>query len=76
MGLLVDAPGYKAWNASVVSIDGTIEPGRTIKLVSAVAPSRTFVLKVTTVDPPHRLVWTGGMPFGAVRRHPNLSRRA
>ena len=62
--LLVDAPGYKAWNASVVSIDGTMEPGRTIKLVSAVNPARTFVLKVTTVNPPHRLVWTGGMPLG------------
>jgi hypothetical protein len=22
------------------------------------------VLKVTAIDPPHRLVWTGGMPLG------------
>jgi hypothetical protein len=62
--LLVDAPGYKSWNASVVSIDGPVELGRTIKLVSAVNPARTFVLKVTAMDPPRRLVWTGGMPFG------------
>jgi hypothetical protein len=62
--LLVNAPGYKGWNASVVSIDGPIESGRTIKLVSAVDPGRTFVLKVTAMDPPHRLVWTGGMPLG------------
>jgi hypothetical protein len=62
--LLADAPGYKTWNASVVSIDGTIEPGRTIKLVSAVNPSRTFVLKITTMDRPNRLVWGGGMPLG------------
>ncbi len=62
--LLVDAPGYKRWNASVVSIDGPIQPGRTIKLVSAVNPGRTFALKVKTMDPPRRLVWTGGMPLG------------
>ena len=62
--LLVDAPGYKTWNASVVRIDGPIELGRTIKLVSAVNPGRTFVLKVTAMDPPRRLVWTGGMPLG------------
>ena len=62
--LLVDAPGYKTWNASVVSIDGPIEQGRTIKLVSAVNPGRTFALKVTTMDPTRRLVWAGGMPLG------------
>ena len=62
--LLVDAPGYKRWNPSVVSIDGPIELGKTIKLVSAVNPSRTFALKVSAMDPPHRLVWAGGMPLG------------
>jgi hypothetical protein len=62
--LLADAAGYKRWNASVVTIDGPIELGRTIKLVSAVNPGRTFVLKVTAMDPPRRLVWTGGMPLG------------
>lgn len=62
--LLVDASGYKRWNPSVVSIDGRIAAQETIKLVSAVNPGRTFVLKVTTMDPPRRLVWTGGMPLG------------
>ena len=62
--LLVDAPGYKRWNSSVVSIDGPIEPGRTIKLVSAVNPGRTFVLEVKAMEPPRRLVWAGGMPLG------------
>jgi hypothetical protein len=62
--LLVDGPGYKRWNTSVVSIDGPIAAGRTIKLVSAVNPSRTFVLKVAAMDPPHRMVWSGGMPLG------------
>ena len=62
--LLVDAPGYKRWNSSVVIIDGEIADQKTIKLVSAVNPGRTFVLKVTAMDPPRRMVWSGGMPLG------------
>jgi hypothetical protein len=62
--LLVDAPGYSRWNASVVKIDGPIEWGTTIKLVSAVDPGRTFALKVEVMDPPQRMVWAGGMPLG------------
>jgi hypothetical protein len=62
--LLVDAPGYKRWNSSVVSLDGEIAAQGTIKLVSAVNPGRTFALTVTGMDPPHRMVWSGGMPLG------------
>jgi hypothetical protein len=62
--LLVDAPAYTRWNASVVSVEGPIELGRTIKLVSAVNPGRTFILKVSAMDPAHRMVWAGGMPLG------------
>jgi len=62
--LLTDAPGYKSWNAAVVSIEGRVEAGSTIKLVSAVNPGRTFTLKVTALTPPHRMVWSGGMPLG------------
>jgi hypothetical protein len=62
--LLVDANGYSKWNASVVKIDGRIELGTTIKLVSAVDPGRTFALKVAAMDPPRRMVWAGGMPLG------------
>ena len=62
--LLTDAPGYKRWNKAVVSRDGPVEAGNTIKLVSAVNPGRTFALKVTVMEPPQRMVWSGGMPLG------------
>ncbi len=62
--LLVDAPGYKRWNPAVVSIDGEIATGRSINLVSAVNPGRTFALTVTAMDAPQRMVWSGGMPLG------------
>lgn len=63
-GLLTDADSYDAWNDAVVSIEGSIEMGRTIKLVSVVNPDRTFKLKVAEMDSPHHMVWSDGMPFG------------
>jgi len=71
--LLVDAEGYPVWNPSVVSVQGTIAPGERIRLVSTVNPKRAFVLKVSDVQPPHRMVWSSGMPLGLFRgeaRHP------
>lgn len=62
--LLTDASSYADWNTAVVSIDGPIAQGNTIRLVSVVNPKRTFKLTVTTMEPPHRMVWSDGMPFG------------
>jgi uncharacterized protein YndB with AHSA1/START domain len=62
--LLADGPGYPGWNPSVVSLDGTLAVGEKIRLVSAVAPTRTFSLTVAEMDGPRRMVWTDGMPLG------------
>ncbi len=62
--LLTDASSYEEWNPAVVSIDGPIAEGRTITLVSAVNPNRTFKLKVTELAAPNRMVWADGMPLG------------
>jgi len=62
--VLVDAPGYALWDSGVVRIDGTIAPGEKIKLVPEINPKRAFKLRVTTFEPPTRMQWTGGMPFG------------
>lgn len=62
--LLTDAGSYPSWNPAVLSLDGTIAPGETIRLVSVVNPKRTFTLKVTEVEPPNRMVWADGMPLG------------
>lgn len=63
-GLLTDASSYARWNEAVVSIEGEIQQGSTIKLVSIADPKRTFTLKVAVGDAPHELVWADGMPFG------------
>ena len=66
--ILTDAASYREWNSSIVKLDGKIAFGSEIKLVSKVAPDRTFDLKVTTFDAPKRLVWEdGGSMFLGVR---------
>ena len=62
--LLSDAAGYADWNDAVLSIEGPIEVGNTIELVSVVNPKRTFRLTVAEMDAPTRMVWTDGMPLG------------
>lgn len=66
--LLTDAPGYPAWNSTVISIDGTIAAGEEIELKSKVDPERTFELTVSAFEPDHKLVWEdGGSAFKGVR---------
>ncbi|MEZ5235654.1 MAG: SRPBCC domain-containing protein [Acidimicrobiales bacterium] len=62
--LLTDAGSYAGWNPAVVRIDGTIEQGGTIRLVSTASPKRTFKLRVDEVRAPYHLVWSDGMPLG------------
>lgn len=48
----------------LLHFEGDMAPGAKIKIRSEVAPERTFALRVQTFEPPGRMVWTGGMPFG------------
>lgn len=65
--LLTEAAAYPAWNPAVVSLEGRIAVGETIKLVSTVNPKRTFSLKVTELESPARMVWSDGMALGLFR---------
>ncbi len=62
--LLIDAPRYASWNTTVDRVEGSIEPGKTIKVFVKVNPGRAFPVKVTTFEPGRRMVWSGGMPLG------------
>lgn len=66
-GLLTDSSSYRVWNPSVLSIEGTMEPGSTITLVSVASPKRTFSLEVTSMQAPVRMTWADGMPLGLFR---------
>ena len=73
--LLLDTAGYAAWNPAVISLEGRIADGETIKLISAVNPKRTFSLKVSGVQPQRAMVWSDGMPFGLFRGVRTISLR-
>jgi uncharacterized protein YndB with AHSA1/START domain len=59
--LLTSAGDYPSWNSTVVSIEGEIAAGKTIRLKSTLDPKRTFKLSVKQFQPPERLVWGDAM---------------
>lgn len=62
--LLSDAKTWTVWNPTVVSLDGIIAEGNTVRLVTTLDPKRTFNLVVDTLEAPNLMVWTDGMPLG------------
>jgi uncharacterized protein YndB with AHSA1/START domain len=73
--LLTNAQDFPRWNSTVQSIEGKIAPGETILLRAAIAPERTFKLRVTTFTPNERMVWQDGTPlFRGVRQYTLTSR--
>ena len=65
MATLTRAAEYPRWNSTVTKLEGQIAEGQTIKLVSVLAPKRTFKLKVSLG--PDTMTWEDGMPFGLFR---------
>lgn len=55
--VLTTAADYPRWNSTLLSLDGEIKPGSTIRLVSTLDPGRTFKLKVHEFEPSRRLAW-------------------
>jgi uncharacterized protein YndB with AHSA1/START domain len=58
--LLTNASQFPKWNSTVISIDGKIAPGETIKLKSVLDTKRVFKLKIKEFEPNKRLVWGDG----------------
>lgn len=60
--VLTNSQNYTSWNSTIISLDGEIKLGNTIKLVSKLDPKRTFKLKIKEFTPNTQLVW--GDPMG------------
>lgn len=58
--VLTDARKYSQWNSTIVSIQGKIAMGETIKLISTLDKSMTFTLKVKEFELSKKLVWGDG----------------
>ena len=59
--LLTDVERYPTWNSTVISVEGSIQPGGSIKLKSKLDASRTFTLKIKDFQEQTRLVWGDAM---------------
>jgi uncharacterized protein YndB with AHSA1/START domain len=62
--LLTDGTAWPTWNTTIDRLEGTIAKGEVVKVYAKLQPGRTFPVTVSELDPPRRMVWTGGMPFG------------
>ena len=64
--VLVDAARYGDWNPEIVAIDGNIGPGQRITAHVRLGSGKVqkVGLRVTALDAPHLMEWTGGLPFG------------
>ena len=66
MAVLTRAADYPRWNSTVTKLEGELTRGKTVKLVSVLAPKRTFKLTVSELTAA-TMVWEDGMPFGLFR---------
>jgi uncharacterized protein YndB with AHSA1/START domain len=55
--LLTNAADFPRWNSTVLSLEGEIKQGETIKLKSTLDEKRTFTLKIKEFEPERRLAW-------------------
>jgi hypothetical protein len=62
--LLVDLPSWPSWNTTVDKTEGTVALGKKVKIFVKLSPGRAFPVKVSELDKPSKMVWTGGMPLG------------
>lgn len=62
--ILVDLPRWPEWNSTIERTQGSVASDARIAVYVKQTPSRAFPLRVTALEEPRRMVWTGGMPLG------------
>jgi hypothetical protein len=65
-GILTDGSSYPSWNPEIPQVEGRIALGEKIKahVLLHGGVVRQVSVTVTALEPPRRMVWTGGMPLG------------
>ena len=61
--LLTDLAAYPSWNTTVDKVEGSIGLGNKITIHAKIAPGKAFPVKVTALETPRKMVWTGGAPL-------------
>jgi uncharacterized protein YndB with AHSA1/START domain len=62
--ILTDLAAWPTWNSTVAAVEGTVGLGQKVKVTVTANPGRAFPVKVSALESPTRMVWTGGMPLG------------
>jgi hypothetical protein len=62
--ILADLPRWPEWNTTVIATEGDVGLGAKVAVTVTANPGRAFATKVTSLEPPHHMVWRGGMPLG------------
>jgi hypothetical protein len=62
--ILTDGTQWTTWNPTVDKVEGTIGLDAKVTVYAKLSPGRAFPVRVSTFEPPQRMVWTGGMPMG------------
>ncbi len=69
--VLADVANWPAWDPTTDSAEGVVEKGGQLTFRSPKSPGQALRVKLTAVDEPFLLEWTGGMPpaFRTQRTH-------
>lgn len=66
-GVLVDGAAWPSWGSGVTEFDGEIRLGARVRMRTAIAPTRSFSVRVDALDEAHLIEFVGGMPLGLFR---------
>lgn len=61
--ILTDPVGYPDWDPAMERVEGRIALGETVTFLTKLSP-KAFPVRVTSFEPPRKLVLTGGLPLG------------
>ena len=65
--ILTDLDRFPSWDPNCISIEGDLDVGSKLTILSKLAPNRAFTAKVVSLEENERMIWQGGMPLGAFR---------
>lgn len=61
---LTQVDKWPQWDPFCDKIEGEVALGNTVKAFSKLSPGRAFGVKVSVLEAPKTMVWSGGMPLG------------
>lgn len=65
--VLVDTARWPEWDPYCERVEGAVALGARLAIYTKLSPGRAFPVRVTALEPPKRMEWTGGLPLGLLR---------